>query len=56
MKVSVSGVEAITALPAIDDIVAAFEAQGLQVEQYYPELGHGQQELSTRHTGALAAA
>jgi hypothetical protein len=27
MKVSVSGVGAITALPAIDDIVAAFEAR-----------------------------
>jgi glutamine synthetase len=26
------------------------------VEQYYPELGHGQQELSTRHAPAVAAA
>jgi glutamine synthetase len=32
------------------------EAQGLRVEQYYPELGHGQQELSIRHADALTAA
>jgi glutamine synthetase len=30
--------------------------QGLEVDQYYPELGHGQQELSIRHAPALAAA
>ena len=40
----------------IDEIVAALEAQGIEVEQYYPELGHGQQELSVRHAPALAAA
>ncbi|HEY4026809.1 MAG TPA: glutamine synthetase family protein [Candidatus Dormibacteraeota bacterium] len=40
----------------IDDVVAALEAQGLQVEQYYPELGWGQQELSIRHAPALRAA
>lgn len=34
----------------------ALESQGLQVEQYYPELGHGQHELSIRHAPALAAA
>lgn len=51
-----SSVGATTALPVIDDIVTALEAQGLQVEQYYPELGYGQQELSIRHTDALAAA
>lgn len=45
-----------TAAPVIDDIVAALEAQGIQVEQYYAELGHGQQELSIRHAPALAAA
>ena len=38
------------------DFVQALEAQGLEVELYYPELGHGQQELSIRHAGALAAA
>jgi glutamine synthetase len=51
-----SSVGATTALPVIDDIVAALDAQGLQVEQYYPELGHGQQELSIRHADALTAA
>ena len=40
----------------IDDVVAALEAQGLPVEQYYPELGWGQQELSIRHAPALRAA
>src|SRR6266545_3321398 len=38
------------------DLVRALEAQGLEVEQYYPELGHGQQELSIRHAPALRAA
>ena len=45
-----------TAALIIDAIVAALEAQGLEVDQYYPELGHGQQELSIRHAPALAAA
>ena len=40
----------------IDEVVAALEAQGLEVEQYYPELGGGQQELSIRHRPALRAA
>ncbi len=40
----------------IDEIVAALEAQGLTVEQYYAELGWGQQELSIRHAPALQAA
>lgn len=39
-----------------DAIVAALDAQGIQVEQYYPELGHGQQELSVAHRPAVAAA
>ncbi len=38
------------------ELVRALEAQGLEVEQYYPELGHGQQELSIRHAPALRAA
>lgn len=38
------------------DLVDALEAQGITVEQYYPELGHGQQELSIRHTDPLTAA
>jgi glutamine synthetase len=40
----------------IDDILGAFESQGLIVEQYYAELGWGQQELSIRHAPALQAA
>ncbi len=38
------------------DFVRALNAQGLEVEEYYPELGHGQQELSIHHAPALAAA
>jgi glutamine synthetase len=34
----------------------ALRAQGMQVENYYPELGHGQQEMTIRHAGALRAA
>lgn len=45
-----------TSANVIDGIVAALEAQGMPVEQFYPELGHGQQELSIRHAPALRAA
>jgi glutamine synthetase len=45
-----------TSVGVIDDIVAALEAQGMPVEQFYPELGHGQQELTVRHADALRAA
>jgi glutamine synthetase len=45
-----------TAAGVIDDVVEALEAQGLEVEQYYPELGWGQQELSIKHAPALSAA
>ena len=38
------------------ELVRALQDQGLVVEQYYPELGHGQQELSVRHAPALRAA
>ena len=31
------------------DLLAALQAQGLEVESYYPELGHGQQEMTIRH-------
>jgi glutamine synthetase len=44
------------AAEVIDDVVGALEAQGLQVEQYYPELGWGQHELSISHRPALRAA
>ena len=45
-----------TAADVIDEIVEALEAQGLEVEQYYPELGWGQQELSIKPAPALQAA
>jgi glutamine synthetase len=45
-----------TAAPVMDAIIAALEAQNIEVDQYYPELGHGQQELPIRHAPALAAA
>ncbi|MDP8921541.1 MAG: glutamine synthetase family protein [Chloroflexota bacterium] len=45
-----------TAATVIDEIVEALGKQGMRVEQYYPELGHGQQELSIGYTSALTAA
>lgn len=45
-----------SAAGVIDEIVEAMEVQGLQVEQYYPELGWGQQELSIAPAPALSAA
>jgi glutamine synthetase len=45
-----------SAADVVDEVVAALEAQGMPVEQYYPELGGGQQELSIRHAPALQAA
>src|SRR5205814_2687990 len=40
----------------MDDIIAALEQQDIQVEQFMPELGPGQQELSIHHAEALRAA
>ncbi len=40
----------------IDELVEALEAQAIPLEQYYAELGHGQQEISTAHAPALEAA
>ncbi|BAY28026.1 L-glutamine synthetase [Calothrix sp. NIES-2100] len=40
----------------IDAIADALIAQGIPVEQYYPESGPGQQEISVRYTDALQAA
>lgn len=37
-------------------LIHAMETQGLRVEHYHPELGHGQQELSIRHASAMRAA
>ena len=45
-----------SAAEVIDEIIVALEAQGLHVQQYYSELGWGQQELSIAHGGALHAA
>src|SRR5580704_3189029 len=38
------------------ELIRALNAQGLQVEHYYPELGQGQMEMPIRYTSALAAA
>ncbi len=40
----------------VDALVDALERQGIGVEQYCAELGHGQQEISTAHAPALRAA
>jgi len=40
----------------VDDLATALDAQGIPLEQYYAELGHGQQEISTPHAPALQAA
>jgi glutamine synthetase len=40
----------------VDELAAALAAQEIVLEQYYAELGHGQQEISTGHAPALQAA
>jgi glutamine synthetase len=40
----------------VDSLVDALEQQGIDLEQYYAELGHGQQEISIAHAPALRAA
>ena len=40
----------------IDDMVAALAEQGIPIDAYYPELGHGQHEMPLRHTDALRMA
>jgi glutamine synthetase len=40
----------------VDELAAALEEQGIGLEQYYSELGHGQHEISTPHVPALRAA
>jgi len=40
----------------VDALAAALDAQDIPLEQYYAELGHGQQEISTPHRPALQAA
>lgn len=51
-----SGLGMTNAAVVMDEIVSAFEQEGLPIEQYHPELGHGQQELTVRHAPALRAA
>jgi glutamine synthetase len=40
----------------VDLLAAALDAQAIPLEQYYAELGHGQQEISTPHAPGLRAA
>jgi glutamine synthetase len=40
----------------VDELGGALEEQRIPLEQYYAELGHGQQEISTGHAPALQAA
>jgi glutamine synthetase len=40
----------------VDTLAEALDEQRIPLEQYYAELGHGQQEISTPHAPALRAA
>jgi glutamine synthetase len=51
-----STISATAAQDYLDELVSALEAQGIVLEQYYSELGHGQHEISTQHAPALRAA
>jgi glutamine synthetase len=51
-----STISATAAQDVVDDLAAALDAQGIVLEQYYAELGHGQHEISTGHAPALRAA
>jgi glutamine synthetase len=51
-----SGLGMTNAAVLVDEIISALELEGLPLEQYHPELGHGQQELTIRHAPALRAA
>jgi glutamine synthetase len=51
---STIGMEA--ARPVMTEIIEALSAQGVHPEQYYAELGAGQQELPVRYADALRAA
>lgn len=44
------------AADVVDAIVDALDRQTIPTAQYYPELGHGQHELSVSHQPAMAAA
>ncbi len=51
-----STISATAAQEFVDELVDALDAQGIVLEQYYSELGHGQHEISTGHAPALRAA
>lgn len=51
-----STVSMTAAAEVMNDIVAALESQGIAIDAYYPELGHGQHELPIRHAPPLRAA
>ena len=51
-----STISATAAQDFVDELAAALDAQGIGLEQYYSELGHGQHEISTPHAPALRAA
>jgi glutamine synthetase len=51
-----STVSMTAAAEVVDDIVASLETQGIPIDAYYPELGHGQHELPIRHAPLLRAA
>ena len=51
-----STIAATAAQDYADELAAALEAQSIPLEQYYTELGHGQQEISTGHAPAVQAA
>jgi glutamine synthetase len=51
-----STISATAAQDYVDELAAALGEQGLGLEQYYSELGHGQHEISTPHAPALRAA
>jgi glutamine synthetase len=51
-----STISATAAQDYLDDLADALDKQGIGLEQYYSELGHGQHEISTPHTPARRAA
>ncbi|HVD12265.1 MAG TPA: glutamine synthetase family protein [Gaiellaceae bacterium] len=51
-----STISATAAQDYVDELAAALDEQGIGLEQYYSELGHGQHEISTPHAPALRAA
>jgi glutamine synthetase len=51
-----STISANAAQDYLDELADALDKQGIGLEQYYSELGHGQHEISTPHAPALRAA